>query len=179
LNKFNIRKIYNIFAIGILKTLPLTWINKFADELLRLRLQAQELVRQKVARSKPEVIPHIFAFDGDKITRSILEKHPTWNNCKAPECSIPGMLSEVEKLYYTYITKFYSGLGYAVEVGPWLGLSTYFILSGLLSNPNFFGKRLYVYDDFTWRSSWMNKWLTGTHVPLPLNHSSFKGYGNI
>ncbi len=168
------RRIYNILVLGILRALPTSWVDKLSDELLRLRFRTQELLRQRWARNTIEVFPNLYAFNGEIITRSILEKRSPWDDLQVTDCTIPGMLTESEKLYYSYITKFYSGSGVAVELGPWLGLSTYYIVSGLLLNPHFKDKKLYVYDDFIWRSSWMDKWLKGTNIPLPMNHSSFK-----
>ena len=168
-----IKNTYDSLAAIFLKALPISLLETFSDELLRLRFRTQELIRQRLARNTSEPLPNIHAYDGDLISRSILEKHPPWDNVPAPDCAIPGMLTEKEKIYYSYITKFFSGSGCIVELGPWLGLSTYYLLSSLLLNPNFNGKKLHVYDDFIWRSSWINKWLDVTNIPFPLNHSSF------
>jgi hypothetical protein len=83
------------------------------------------------------------------------------------------MLTDVEKQYYTYIGRFYSGAGEVVELGPWLGCSTFYILQGLLDNPRF-NRSLYVFDDFTWRSAWMDKWIEDTPIQKPENHASFE-----
>src|SRR5439155_13855185 len=81
---------------------------------------------------------------------------PDWARIPLEDCDIPGMISREERRYYQYIGKFYSGQGEIVELGPWLGCSTFYILSGLAKNPNFAAKHLHVYDDFVWRASWMN-----------------------
>ena len=114
------------------------------------------------------------SYDHKVLTRSILEKHPPWAELTLNHCRIPGMLPDAEKRYYGYITSFYSGLGAVVELGPWFGLSTHYLVKGLLQNPNAKGRKMHVYDDFTWRSAWMNKWLAGTEIPAPENHASFQ-----
>ena len=66
------------------------------------------------------------------------------------------MISRETCQYYSYIGQFYSGKGEVVELGPWLGRSTFYILQGLISNPNFSDKKLHVYDDFVWRTFYMD-----------------------
>lgn len=93
------------------------------------------------------------------LSKQILEEAPPWNNITVNERKIPGMITKEECQYYSYIGEFYSGMGDVVELGPFLGRSTSFILEGLLSNPNFSGKKLRIYDDFVWRTSWMNEYV--------------------
>ena len=71
---------------------------------------------------------------------------------------------------------FYSGTGEIVELGPWLGSSTFHLISGLENNPYFKtqNKRIHVYDDFVWRSEWMDPFLPNQNVTALTNHSSFK-----
>lgn len=86
--------------------------------------------------------------------------------------AIPGMISEEEGQYYEYIGRLYRGLGEAIELGPWLGKSTRHIIRGLDKNPEFLGRQLHVFDDFVWRSSWMNRHI-GDREQLP-NHADFR-----
>src|SRR5258705_1052894 len=85
---------------------------------------------------------------------------------------IPSMITEEEAKYYLYATRWYSGKGEILEIGPWLGSSTWFIVHGLLKNRNFAHKRLNVVDDFIWRSSWMDR--NYPNADKPQNHESFE-----
>lgn len=121
-------------------------------------------------------IPEIESFDKQKkLTISICKKDAPWSNIFVKENNIPGMLSLEEKKYYQYIGQFYQGKGNIVELGPWLGSSTIHIIQGLVTNPNYLSRKLYVYDDFVWRSSWMDKWVVNeTMLPFkPNNHEDF------
>jgi hypothetical protein len=72
-----------------------------------------------------EDIPDIASFDGaEKLTCSIIEEHPPWENLSPDHGNTPGMVSPEECQYYKYIGRFYSGRGALVELGPWLGRST-------------------------------------------------------
>jgi hypothetical protein len=90
----------------------------------------------------------------------VMQKKAPWLLSEIEPYSIPGMISDEEKQYYNYIGQFYSGKGEIVELGPWLGLSTRYIINGLIENHKFTAKKIYVYDDFIWRSSWMNKYVS-------------------
>jgi len=72
------------------------------------------------------------------------------------------MISPEECKYYRWLGRFFTGAGAAVELGPWLGRSTLHIVAGLERSPGFRGRRLHVFDDFVWRSSWMDGYFTGT-----------------
>ncbi|MFN9693095.1 MAG: hypothetical protein ACK52U_12620 [Synechococcaceae cyanobacterium] len=149
-------------------------LERLSDEMLRLRIISQEILRQREARNSSQPLPCIKSMlTGEILARSILTNGMPWDFLVAPECNVPGMLTKAEKRYYGYITQFYSGSGSFVEVGPWLGQSTFYLVSSLLANPSFSGKNLYVYDDFIWRSSWMNRWLEGTAIAPLDNHASF------
>ncbi len=84
------------------------------------------------------------------------------------------MLSEAERKYYRFITRYYRGVGEVVEVGPWLGCSTFHILKGLLKNEYFADRCLHVFDDFVWRSGWMDKWVVDASLDAPRNLESFR-----
>ncbi len=89
------------------------------------------------------------------LTPSVREKYTPWSSHAVPPCDIPGMISEEECRYYSFIGKYYTGVGEVVELGPWLGRSTFYIVAGLANNPHF--RKLHVFDDFTWRAAWMDK----------------------
>src|SRR5438132_13551244 len=85
---------------------------------------------------------------------------------------MPGMITDDETKYYEYIGTLYEGHGEAIELGPWLGKSTRHIIRGLRKNVYFANKTLHVFDDFVWRSSWMDP-----HIPQDLrlpNHADFR-----
>lgn len=153
--------------------LPSVVLERLADDALRLRLVIHALVRRRLARQSPYIVPEIRSSDGLQLCRSILERRPPWSDISIYPCEIPGMLTEAEKQYYLYISSFFSGAGAVVELGPWLGLSTHYIVKGLLENRFFAGRHMYVYDDFTWRSSWMDKWVERSDLPKIENHGSF------
>ncbi|MEK7801724.1 MAG: hypothetical protein AAB276_04650, partial [Pseudomonadota bacterium] len=141
------------------------FIEREVEDLDKLELRQQNLVREvneidiKIRRIRADVqtSPLIRSFDGKRDLKvSIAEDSPPWSHISSEESNIPGMISEEERKYYTYIGQFYSGKGEVVELGPWLGCSTYFIIKGLKNNPFFSDKKLNVYDDFVWRADWMN-----------------------
>lgn len=144
-----------------------------ADEFLRLRHRLHEIVRQRGARANPAITPTIKTEGGKTLARSILEKESPWLSMNLPDCPVPGMLTKSEKQYYTYLMPFYSGKGEVVEIGCWLGQSTWFLFNALEKNPNFGDKKLHVFDDFTWRASAMDKWLKGLDLQAPEDRGSF------
>src|SRR5262245_32545769 len=96
-------------------------------------------------------LPGITSFDGSEALRSsILLPEPPWAGVEASRCDIPGMLRDQERQYYEYIGRFFSGTGEVVEIGSWLGCSTHHIVHGLLGNPRFASRRLWVFDAFIW-----------------------------
>lgn len=91
--------------------------------------------------------------------------------------SLPTMISLEEKRYLYWLGRnVWTGKGAIVEIGPWLGGSTYCLASGMRANPTARGPKLHVYDSFEWRS-FMSK-----RAPLPLREGeSFLPYfmGNL
>jgi hypothetical protein len=87
---------------------------------------------------------------------SIMRDDAPWNALELPYCDIPGMITEEEAQYFLWVGRYFSGAGTVVELGPWLGRSTYHIVTGLDKSPAFDGWKLHVYDDFVWRKSWMD-----------------------
>jgi hypothetical protein len=119
-------------------------------------------------------LPERFDYSSqERLKRSIMDKRSPWRAMQAEQVSIPGMLSGEEILYYNYIGRFYSGVGALVELGPWLGLSTSHIVHGLLTNPHFKDAKLNVFDDFVWRSAWMDQFVSSDERLA--NHGDFQG----
>jgi len=144
------------------------------DRLLGLAVLLDDKVRRLT--TPRDGVPEILSSDGRAALRvSIGERQPAWAAEPLDEVDVPGMITLEERRYYGYLGGFYAGRGEVVELGSWLGLSTLAILSGLLRNPLFQGKKLHVFDDFVWRSSWMDKWLEGRSLafPRPANHGDF------
>jgi hypothetical protein len=85
--------------------------------------------------------------------RFLLGERP-WANVKFTFPSqLPTMISEEERRYLHWLGKsFWTGQGNLVEIGPWLGGSTYCLASGMAENPAKAGiHKLFVYDSFEWR----------------------------
>jgi hypothetical protein len=111
----------------------------------------------RICENQNVCLPDIQSYDKECcLMPCVRQKHTPWSSVQLDDCDTPGMVSTEECQYYNYIGKFYSGQGGLVELGPWLGRSTHYIIQGLETNPNFQGKKLHVYDDFVWRSHWMD-----------------------
>lgn len=138
-----------------LKTNDPKLLNARRDRLLQVCQIFEDKLRQ--LHSLNSRVPAISSFNGKETLGAwIMNEMSPWKQCPIEPVETPGMISSEESQYYAYIGRFYSGVGEAVELGPWLGRSTHFILKGLKPNPNFKGKKLFVFDDFVWRASWMN-----------------------
>jgi len=145
-------------------------LRRRSNGLARLLNAVEAKVR--VVENQGREFPQIRSVDGEHNLKACIRQSPAlWSSIALVDCPTPGMLTREECEYYSYIGQFFSGIGEVVELGPWLGRSTFYILHGLSTNPNF-TKKLHVYDDFVWRSSWMDQ-----HVPesqrLP-NHQDFQ-----
>jgi hypothetical protein len=100
------------------------------------------------------------SYDGSRqLQRSVQVIDSPWAGIELEAVDIPGMITDEEAQYYNYISDFYTGQGNVIELGPWLGKSTYYIAKALLRNPNYEGRTLKVYDDFVWRPDWMNDYV--------------------
>ncbi|HUA69280.1 MAG TPA: hypothetical protein VMA13_12090, partial [Candidatus Saccharimonadales bacterium] len=141
------------------------------DQLQKDKLAIEEQWRVEFARINPLNI-EIRSCNGVKLEKHILDINAPWVERSAPKCSIPGMITTEEKRYYGYLTQFYSGHGRVLELGPWLGCSTWHICGGLRLNPAFSNEKLYVVDDFIWRSSWMDGYYK--EADRPANHGDFR-----
>lgn len=133
-------------------------MERLSRELTMKLNEINDKIRQ--LRSREGVLPNIYGFDKkSKISICVLEEKTPWAGTVVNDCKIPAMISMEEKQYYKWLGQFYSGEGEVVELGPWLGCSTFYILEGLKDNPCFNDKKLHVYDDFVWRSDWMDKYV--------------------
>lgn len=138
----------------ILRLTPKPALVRVSNFLLWLRYRAEERLRQLCSRADPTVLPAILSGNNKPLERSILEQEEPWQNEELPACHIPGMLTESDRKYYLFATQTYAGIGEIVEIGCWLGCSTFHILHGLQKNQRYNAQKLYVFDDFIWRSAW-------------------------
>lgn len=77
-----------------------------------------------------------------------------WSAVRCPESSaIPTMITPEEMHYLYWLTsELWSGGGDVVEVGPWLGGSSWQLAAGMATNPRAEpDRRLHVIDNFRWR----------------------------
>ncbi len=120
---------------------------------------------QRVLNSAPNLAitePEIFEYVADAIAHlKFLETQPEperflW--CKGiispAALEVPGMVTRDTMKYYRWLGGTLSGAGHAVEVGCWMGRSTYPLAEGLASNQLFSGRFLHTLDAFT-----HDKWL--------------------
>jgi len=146
------------------------------DRFLNLAVLLEDKVRRLT--TPKEGLPEIVSCDRQSTLKvAICDRQPPWAAIPLEALNVPGMITKEERRYYTYLGSFYSGQGEVVELGSWLGLSTLAILYGLRRNPAFAGKKLHVFDDFVWRSSWMDKWLDDGDFDIekPHDHGDFSG----
>ncbi|MEL6897348.1 MAG: hypothetical protein AAFP90_14695, partial [Planctomycetota bacterium] len=171
------RRLLQTATEAFFKIMPSSQARRIEDELQRMLIRSQEIQRQYQASQAGELDVEIRDHQGRQLGVSVLEASAPWSTLQPPETDIPGMLTLAEQQYYGYITQFYRSTGSIVEIGPWMGLSTLLIARGLMENPHFRdtpNARLNVFDDFVWRSSWMDKWFEKENLALPANHESFQ-----
>jgi hypothetical protein len=153
------------------QSLSLETLHKVINSVATLDVNVHEKIRQIEAKQNP-FYPHLVSYDNEIMEKSLLNQWAPWRHLEVPPYRIPGMITTEEKQYYLYISKFYSGKGQVLELGPWLGCSTAYILHGLTQNRHFGNHKLFVYDDFIWRSSWMDSYYHEGNRPK--NHQSFR-----
>lgn len=130
-------------------------LGRISSALTRTTHAVNGRIRQVASAQTP--LPVIESFDRtERLAPCVLRERAHWKDVAIRPNGIPGMITDEERRYYAYLPRFYSGKGEVVELGPWLGCSTSFIVSGLRGNPRFAGRKLHVFDDFVWRSRWMN-----------------------
>jgi len=162
-----ILKVFKWIAKQIISIADRNLLIKISNMLSKLNLWIEVRLRRLDADEQQK------CYSVNGVLRKFILKHDApWLDVKISETKIPGMISEEEKRYYTWLGQFYTA-GEIVELGPWLGCSTCYILEGLRKNPNFKGKKIYVYDDFVWRSAWMDRCYSAYDQP-PSNHEDFK-----
>jgi len=72
--------------------------------------------------------------------------------------AIPTMISDEERRYlYWLAARVWSGSGDIVEIGPWLGGSTYCLAAGMCDSGHRVAGRLKVFDNFIWRDFMANR----------------------
>lgn len=169
------RRTRRVMRDASLETLSSASRLRFAIENLQRTVHLLEGRERQISIEQSELppLPHRSCENGAALVRCVLRATAPWNELEDPVCEIPNMLVAEEKRYYAYLGQFYEGLGEVVEIGAWLGGSTEMLLRGLQPNPHFTNRRMWVFDDFIWRSSWMNGRLPG-NVPEPANHASFR-----
>jgi hypothetical protein len=106
------------------------------------------------------------------LTSFVRDDRAPWLKTIVEPIDMPGMITDEEAQYYEWIGTLYQARGAAIELGPWLGKSTRHIIRGLKKSSRFDGSQLQVFDDFIWRSSWMNQYVS-EDLRRP-NHASFR-----
>ncbi len=145
------------FVQGLLANRGVERLTMLGDSLTKRINVIEGIKRHLIAQEPDPQFPLIYSYDkAEKLKKYIVQDQAPWNNHQVQLSGIPGMITGEEKRYYAYLGRFYAGQGKVVELGPWLGCSTFYILQGLLLNPNFSSQKLYVFDDFIWRSAWMD-----------------------
>lgn len=140
-------------------------LQRLDDMLQTQRNQVQIRMRQLRAGSAPPFdafAPH-----------SIYESNTPWKDVQLEPSTIPSMISPEEEKYMWWVTSQLRGVGSVVEFGPWCGRSTMRLAQGMCAANRTSQQKLHVYDDFIWRTSWMDGLAQEFGMkPLP-NHSSF------
>lgn len=160
-------KVFKWIVSRILSNADRNVLIKISNMLSKSNLWIEARLRRLDADEQPE-----YHSKNGVLRKFILSHDAPWLDTKIRDTRIPGMISEEEKKYYTWLGQFYTGEGDIVELGPWLGCSTFYILEGLRQTPHFKGKKLHVYDDFVWRSGWMDQSYLGNDGPQ--DHEDFK-----
>ena len=132
-----------------------------------VQVQIEDRIRQIKHSGRP-----VSSCRTTPILTSVIDDKAPWLQISVESLTMPGMTSDEEAQYYEYIGTLYEGFGAAVELGPWLGKSTRHIIRGLRGSPQFNNKKLFIFDDFIWRKSWMDRHAP-EHLRLP-NHSDFR-----
>jgi len=96
----------------------------------------------------------------------------SWENIKFDYPAIPTMISREETLYLYWLgANYWKNTGHIVEIGPWLGGSTFCLTSGMRDNNHKSAHCLHVFDNFLWRD------FMASRAPLPLKDGdSFQAY---
>lgn len=160
-------RIFKWVVRRILSNADRDFLVKISNMLSKSNLWIEARLRRLDTDEQPE-----YHSKNGILRKFILSHDAPWIDTKIRDIQIPGMISEEEKKYYKWFGQLYTGGGEIVELGPWLGCSTFYILEGLRQNVHFKGKKLHVYDDFVWRSGWMDQSYLGNDGPQ--DHEDFK-----
>jgi hypothetical protein len=153
------------------KSVPLNQLAQLIGKLERLQLLIEDFQRIN-STPKGKVKGWENETDQFQLEYSIMDIQAPWLKELPKVYDMPGMISREEIQYYHYIAKSYSGWGEVIELGPWFGHSTLHLVDALNKNQKFEGKKLHVYDDFVWRSSWMDPHYA--EADRPNNHGDFR-----
>mgnify|MGYP005819414411 CR=1 FL=1 len=162
-------RIFDSIDPATLPSADVAVIENLADQL---HVSINDLCRKGKAAHATGLL-NAWSFDGtEKLGIHVMRETPPWKGLANRVAESPGMITSEEASYYAWLTRFYSGQGRVVELGPWLGSSTIAIQAGLSKNPKFINEKLQVFDDFVWRKSWMDPYVEPADR-LP-NHSNFR-----
>lgn len=158
------------FSRRFVNILIMTKAKRLLRSLLHLSEAQLILVGSGLRRLEEDGKDFLWGNNGRQL-KHVLDPGAPWRQIQVVDYQIPGMISREEKQYYTFLGQFYTGEDFIVELGPWLGCSTSYIIDGLKNNSHFVGRKLYVFDDFVWRSSWMDRHYSEPDTPQ--NHGDF------
>ena len=116
-------RVFKWIAKQIFSIADRSFLMKISNMLSKLNLWIESRLRQLDADKQQKCYS-----ENDVLHKFILSHDAPWLDTKIRDTRIPGMISEEEKKYYTWFGQFYTGEGYIVELGPWLGCSTFYIL---------------------------------------------------
>jgi hypothetical protein len=153
------------------KEIPLNQIGQIITDLEKLQLSIEDYERISTT-PKGKVKNWDNEKDGVFLEYYIMNPTAPWTKITPKKYDIPGMITGEEVCYYNYIPNFYTGWGEIIELGPWLGHSTMHLAKTFSKNPSFSGKKIHVFDDFVWRSKWMNGLYHGSDQPN--NYEDFR-----
>lgn len=146
-------------------------LRQMRDVIEEIQTLAKDRQRQIDSPSRPFIERYDYS-QKEVLKRWVMNSASPWRSLSPEPLPFPGTLTEEDAQYLSYITRFYSGVGELVQLGPGLGLSTQHVMRAVSSNPHFQSKTLYIYDDFVWRSGWTDRHLTEV-VSAPPNHANF------
>lgn len=149
---------YQILERWLCRGTDLSKLQQRRNFIHRLRVAIDDRMRWLEGGSRPSFQRP----SGDTLQTipvSIMRRDAPWRALPPPRHEVPGMITDEESQYYVWLASYFLGLGEVVELGPWLGKSTLSIVDGLEKSGRFQGRKLHVYDDFVWRSSFMNNYV--------------------
>jgi len=153
------------------KDISLDEVNKLINKLELLQLGVEDF--ERMLKSPKAKVQNWENETGEfNLEYAIMDEQAPWLKMQPKHFNVPGMITNEEICYYHFIAKAYSGWGEIVELGPWLGHSTLHLAKAFSNNPHFKEKKLHVFDDFIWRSAWMDPLYF--EPDRPQNHNDFR-----